>query len=241
MITRRDFLAAAAGAATGAASTAVRTERRADAPADILVMHRRDEQDRFARPCDADRCAVVDMSVEQPLRLTAAIVVVTGHSAPPFHVLGREPDEVMTAVARACRYGLVIDTCYGMSDAVLKPLVAAGFRGHVVGPLRKLPARGLVYGPAFFNRAAPVAERLAAVQDPAGVPLVRWTANERDLDDALRQVERLNLDELDRGLERRHPHLFLSRLGPAADVLIHVPVERFAGEDAASLVRSSPT
>lgn len=162
-------------------------------------------------------------------RRPADAVVLAGHSLPPAY-LDRPADEVARAIAAFRPRLVVLDTCYGASTPLLAAL-ATGLPGAwVVAAPYRLPQDGLVYGPAFLAAADP-ARRAAAVRTEPVFPLLRWKLDARAVTTARTQVEALDAAGLRRRLKRARPPLVRGALpavpGPAGEVLVPMPVERF--------------
>lgn len=109
-------------------------------------------------------CPTYDVTQPPPADLTADTMVLIGHSAPPEHVLDRPPTEVFRRLARIQPDPelLVLDTCFGASDALIGAMLDAGLKPRtVVAYAGRVPLAGFRYADRFFND--PTIDRAARV------------------------------------------------------------------------------
>lgn len=175
------------------------------------------------------RCAYFPIETFHNPGVRAKTVVVGGHSLPPNY-LDRPADEVARAIASFEPELVVLDTCYGASSPILRALATAGSKARVVAPAFRIPQDGFVYGPAFLDTPDP-ARRASLVRTEPVYPLLDWQITPAALNRLDRQVAGWNAAELRARLKRAQPPLVRAELpdlaGPAARVLVPVPVERF--------------
>jgi hypothetical protein len=155
----------------------------------------------------------------------AASVIVTGHSAPP-HYLNSDPTRVADAIACFSPELVVLDTCYGFSMPLLAEIAIRSKAAVIVGSTYRIAISGLHYDPEFFiDRDA--AARAAAIHDPDGTSIERWTVAPPDVERSLADVATWDSSRLHAGLQSIDPNLVRVPLGRSATVLVPVPRERF--------------
>lgn len=172
--------------------------------------------------CPGDGCARVDLNGRCP---PARNLVFSGHSAPP-EFLGVEP-LVLADFVRCSKPDLVVlDTCYGASDALLSAIADAAPSVLVVAAPFKLPPMGLDYSTFFFDTSLSPEKRALGVTTYSGQALTRLRLDPYGLAHTREVVKATPVEQLREGLVRRHPNLFAAET-PGGRILFQIPPERF--------------
>lgn len=186
----------------------------------VVVLRSDHDGEMFPLPCSPGACTALALERGVCGRGAAQVVVVSGHSVPPYHYLHAPPDELARALTCLQPRLIVLDTCYGFSAPLLAALAEAGVTAEVVGPLRKLPPGGLQYDAAFYDDTAAPAARAAAVRVRDGEPLQRWRLDAVELAAARRILAGWDAAEVAAHVGRRHPDLLRVPLGRDHTVLM---------------------
>ncbi len=194
---------------------------------DIVALYPRDAP-RYRARCPEGRCrhiAIEDLA-ERRVALRASTVIVSGHGT-HTEWLGLDAAALGELIGGFAPELIVIDTCFGANAELLAALRLPG--AVVVAASTLLPPQGLDFRPAFFEPGDPLL-RAAAVVDPPGTPLLRWTIEPTEINAALAGVEALDGDALAAALATRLPPRVRAPLGVAGPVLVPFDWTRLAAD-----------
>ncbi len=193
---------------------------------DVAVLWTRQADDHRTR-CPAGRCSWHALEDHRCGDERRKVVVLAGHGAPPTY-LSHDPAALADAVACFDPELIVVDACFGASLPLLQAL-AARSGAQVVASPRLVPDDGLWFGATFFDPAATVAARSAAVAAPDGGPLLRGALADLAPEALQREAAALAGDALAARVRRRNPatiELDAAGLGP---VLVPIEAARIRG------------
>ncbi|MFN8577175.1 MAG: hypothetical protein U0354_09990 [Candidatus Sericytochromatia bacterium] len=174
-------------------------------------------------------CLYIPLENFKNTQLRAKTIILAGHGKPPLYA-NHSIEYVSKAIASFKPELIVMNSCYGSSDILLKGLIKVGLKSMVVAPPFPIYLPGFNYENDFLNPELSVEERAKAVKVEPYYPILKWHLNEKELNESIKKVRNMSKSELKKNLRTINPPLvkvkLSSKLEPNSDLLVMVPPEK---------------